>query len=132
MKYRFLEHKADAKFQAFGKTNEKKFENAALAMVSLMYDSKKIKEKKVKKIKIEGTDLKSLLYNFLEEILFLLDAEFFLLKKIKSLKIKNNSLTAEFIGDTNKGNYQLEGEVKAVTYNDMEINEKFVQVVVDL
>lgn len=132
MKYKFLEHKADAKFQAFGKTNEKKFENAALAMVSLMYDSKKIKGKIVKKIKIEGNDVKSLLYNFLEEILFLLDAKFFLLKKIKNLKIKDNKLTAEFVGDINKGNYNFEGEVKAVTYNDMEINDKYVQVVVDL
>ena len=132
MKYEFLEHKADAKFRAFGKTDEKKFENAALAMVSLMYDYKKVKGKVTKKIKIEGGDHKSLLYNFLEEILFFFDSEFFLLNKIKNLKITGNKLTAELIGDTNKGDYKIEGEVKAVTYCDMETNNKYLQVVVDL
>ena len=44
MKYKFLEHKADAKFQAFGKSLEEAFSNAALAMTSIMTDPKKIKE----------------------------------------------------------------------------------------
>jgi len=132
VRYKFLEHKADAKFQAFGKSDAEKFSNAALAMVSLMYDNKKIKRKVIKKIKVEGMDLKALLYNFLEEILFLLDSKFFLLKEVKSIKISKGKLIAELVGDINDGSYKMEGEVKAVTYNDMEVNDKYVQVVVDL
>ena len=132
MKYKFLEHTADAKFQAFGKTLEEKFANAALAMFSIMVDTKKVKHLIEKKINIKGEDKKSLLYNFLEELLFLLDTKSFLLNKVKKIKIENNSLKAIVVGDFVKEEYKLLGEVKAVTYNDMEITNTFVQVVVDL
>jgi len=134
VKYKFLEHTADAKFQAYGKTLEEAFENAAFAMFSIMVDTKKIKPRLRKQIKISGKDEKSLLYNFLEELLFLLDAKQFLLNKIENLKI-NNNLTATLVGD-NAENYKIEGDVKAVTYNDMLVekqkNKYMVQVVVDL
>ena len=82
-KFKFLEHTADAKFQAFGKTMEEAFSNAALAMFSIITDIKKIKKALKNEIKAEGSDLKSLLYNFLEELLFLIDTENFLLSSIK-------------------------------------------------
>jgi len=43
-RYRFLEHTADAKFQAFGKTLEEAFSNAALATASLMWDWEEIEQ----------------------------------------------------------------------------------------
>jgi len=43
-RYRFLEHTADAKFQAFGKTLEDAFCNAALATASLMWDWEEIEQ----------------------------------------------------------------------------------------
>ena len=134
MKYKFLEHKADAKFQAFGKSLEECFENAALAMTSVMTDYKKVKSKITHKIKVKGIDKKSLLYNFLEQLLILLDSESFLLHEIKNLKIKDNELTAELIGDKFNNNYNIKINIKAVTYNEMEIKEKpyMVQVVVDI
>lgn len=135
MKYKFLEHKADAKFQAFGKTLEEAFSNAALAMTSVMTDYEKIKPKVVYKVKAEGEDKKALLYSFLEQLLILLDTESFLLHKIKTIKINKNQLVAELIGDKfSKNNYVIKINIKAVTYNDMEVKEKpfMVQVVVDI
>ncbi|MDD5651165.1 MAG: archease [Candidatus Nanoarchaeia archaeon] len=135
MKYKFLEHKADAKFQAFGKTLEETFSNAALAMTSVMTDYEKIKPNVTYKIEAEGSDKKALLYNFLEQLLILLDTESFLLHKVKSIKINKNKLEAEFIGDKfSKNNYVIKINIKAVTYNDMEVKEKpfMVQVVVDI
>ena len=135
MKYKFLEHTSDAKFQAFGTTLEQAFSNAALALASIMLNPKTIKPKIKKELKVKGIDEKSLLYNFLEEILFLLDTEQFLLNKNKKIEIKNNELKATLTGDKAE-NYQIEGAVKAITYNDMEIkkqnNKYMVQVVVDL
>ena len=134
-KYRFLEHTADAKFQAFGKTMEEAFGNAALAMFKVMIDPKDVKPKIEKTIKAEGQDEKSLLYNWLEELLFLLDSEGFLLNKVKEMKIKGDTLQAKVVGDNAK-DYSTHGDVKAVTYNDMEIrkekNKYTVQVVVDI
>ena len=138
-KYKFLEHTADAKFQAFGKTIEESFGNAALAMFSVITDIKKIKKEIKKEIKADGKDLKSLLYNFLEELLFLIDTENFLLSKIEKISIKktasNYALESVAMGDKSD-NYETHGDIKAITYNEMEIKEEkskaMVQVVVDL
>ncbi len=136
-KYEFLEHTADAKFRAYGKTLEEQFSNAAKAMISIMINPEKINAKTKKKIKIEGKDKKALLYNFLEEFLFLLDVDNFLLKEITKIKIKKlkqklpYKLEAEAAGDK-AANYETHGDVKAVTYNDMETKKGYVQVVVDI
>ena len=75
-----------------------------------------------------------MLYNFLEEFLFLLDSENFILSKVK-VKIKFNNLECEVLGDKAK-NYKFSNDVKAVTYNQMFVKEKFgkfvSQVVLDV
>ena len=48
-KYEFLEHTADAKFRAYGKSHEEAFSNAAQAMISVMADPAKIEPKEKKK-----------------------------------------------------------------------------------
>lgn len=139
-KFKFLQHTADAKFQAFGKSLDEAFSNAALAMFSVMFETDKIKPKTSKKIEVKADNKESLLYNFLEELLFLLDAKSFFLHKVLSLKISKSNegfvLFAEVNGDTELEKYAIHGEVKAVTYNEMSIKEEenkvVVQVVVDL
>jgi len=135
MKYKFLKHTADIKFQAFGSTLESAFENSALAMANSMYSGKVLP--KIKKIiKVKGKDLESLLYNFLEEILFLLDSTNFFISKIKiKINQKDNILVAELYGDNAK-NYKIGLDVKAVTYNEMFIkkikSQWICQVVIDV
>lgn len=135
-RYKFFEHTADAKFQAYGKTLDEAFSNAALAMNSIMVDFEKVNNKVTKEIKVVGSDNMALLYNFLEELLFLLDTEKFLLHEINKIKIEEGKLNVKVTGDTDIDKYELLGEVKAVTYNEMKIVEKdnkvMVQVVVDL
>lgn len=139
-KFKFLQHTADAKFQAFGKTLEEAFSNAALAMFSVMYEPEKIKGKISKKISVKADNKETLLYKFLEELLFLLDSQSFFLHKVKSSKITEAddafTLFCEVVGDTELAKYKIHGEVKAVTYNEMFIKEEkskvVVQVVVDL
>ncbi len=132
-KFEFLEHTADMKFQAFGKTLDEAFENSARAMFSIMF-SGKVEKKIKKKIKTEGKDNESLLYNFLEELLFLIDTQDFFMADCK-VKIKGNELEAELTGDSVK-NYETNIDIKAVTYNEMFVKQegkKWVcQVVVDV
>jgi len=134
--YKFLEHTADAKFKAYGKTMEEAFSNAALAMFSVMTKTEMVRPEIEKKIEVKGNDLKSLLYSFLEELLFLMDSEAFVLNNIKKIKINKKALSATAVGDVISDKYELHGEVKAVTYNEMEIKKEkgktVVQVVVDL
>jgi SHS2 domain-containing protein len=135
-KYEFFEHTADAKFRAYGKSVDEAFSNAALAMTSIMTGKEKIKPKIKKSIKIAGEDLKALLYSFLEEFLFFLDTENFLISEVKTKISKKGGtylLEAEALGDK-ASNYKTHGDVKAVTYNAMKISKKpvYVQVVVDI
>jgi SHS2 domain-containing protein len=122
MKFKFLAHTADVKFLAFGKNKEESFENSALALKEVICGKAKIKEKKEKKIKVQGNDLESLLYVFLEEILYLLEGENFIISKIKNLKINGFALNATIVGDETK-NYHFVNKVKAITYNDMLIEQ---------
>jgi SHS2 domain-containing protein len=117
MRYKFLEHTADIKFQAFGSSLEEAFSNSALAMKEAMC-KEKIKGMIRKKIKVKGKDNGSLLYNFLEELLFLLDTENFIISRVEKIKINKNDINAEIIGD-NARNYEFDLDVKAVTYNSM-------------
>ena len=134
-KFKFLEHTADIKFQAFGKNVEEVFENSALAFKEAVCGKMKIKEEKEKIIKVSGRDFESLMYLFLEKILYLLEAENFLISKIKEIEIKNFKLKAKIVGDSAK-NYKFTDSVKAVTYNEMFIKkqkDKWIsQVVLDV
>ncbi|MFH1510549.1 MAG: archease [Candidatus Woesearchaeota archaeon] len=136
MRFEFFEHTADAKFRAYGTTLEEAFGNAALAMFSLMVDTEKVNPVLEKKISVDGADEKAVLYNFLEELLFLVDSESFLLHSVKKLKIQGRELTAIVVGDTGSDKYETHGDVKAVTYNEMEIikeeDKVSVQVVLDI
>jgi SHS2 domain-containing protein len=138
-RYKFLRHTADAKFRAFGTTLEEAFCNAALATSSLMWDWEKIEKKIEHKVEVRGKDLKQLLSSFLEEIIYLLDSKMFLLGSPENLRIEEKEklyvLKALFKGDKYSDKYIIHGDVKAITYNEMEIENKdqyMVQVVVDV
>ncbi|MBT3323921.1 archease [archaeon] len=133
--YEFLEHTADEKFRAYGKTLEEAFINAALATAKIMTDDK-VKPTIEKKIEIKVNTKEKLLYQFLEELLFYVDTEGFILSEVKDLEIKDNfTLTATFLGDSAE-DYEIKAHIKAITYNDMFIKEEenlvTIQVVHDL
>lgn len=135
MTYKFLEHTADVKFRAEGKTIEEAFKNAAMALQETITKGINIQDKTKWKIDASGKDYESLLYNFLEEFLFLLDSEDFILSKVNKISIKEEELEAEVLGDK-ASNYKLTNDVKAITYNEMFVKQqgsKWVcQVVVDV
>lgn len=138
-RYRYLEHTADAKFQAYGDTLEEAFVNAAIAMFDILADTDNIKPKIRKEIVLKSRKKESLLYDFLEELLFFLDVDGFLLSRISEIKIRKDEdyfyLDAAIFGDSYR-NYEVKGNIKSITYSDMEIiedeNGVTVQAVVDI
>ncbi len=136
-KFVFLEHTADAKFQAFGKTLEECFENAALAVNAAEAEIKKVKAKEKIEIKVSADSLENLLHKFLEETLFQMDSREMLFSKIKiKINEKQNSLLGELFGERiDKKRHSLKTLVKAITWNNFylkkEKNAWVAQVVCD-
>jgi len=140
-RYRILPHTADGKFQACGATLEEAFGNAALATASLMWDWTKVEPRMRYAVRVKARDLEQLLVKFLGEVIFLFETRRFLLGEVASLTIErgegSSRIEAVFIGDVLADRYALFGDVKAVTYNEMKIEESdcglsTVQVVVDM
>lgn len=139
-RFKFFPKTADAKFQAYGKTMEEAFENAAVAMFNIMTDTEKVAPKLERRIEAESENLESLLYDFLVKFLVLMDSEGFLAHEIKAGKIGQRggkySISAVARGDIISEKYEAHDIVKAVTYNEMKIGQKngkwIVQVVCDI
>ena len=133
-KFKFLEHTADIKFRAFGKNQNELFENCALAVSEIISRENKIKTNIKKKISVEGRDKESLLYNFIEELLYLLEVGDFITAKAE-VKISNKILKAELFGDK-ASNYPDLDHIKSPTYHEMYIKKTKkdweAQVVVDV
>ena len=138
-KFEFLEHTADAKFLAYGKTLEEAFANAAIATFEVMTETKRIRPRIEKQIKVSAKKKETLLYEFIEQLLYFIDTEAFLLNKVKTLAITKAkdiwTLRATVVGD-NAAQYDVKTQIKAVTYNDMFIkedkNKVTIQVVLDI
>jgi len=138
-RYRILPHTADGKFQAFGATLEEAFGNAALATASLMWDWAKVEPRVRHFVHVNGNDREQLLVKFLGEVIYLFETKRFLLGKVDGLRIRPEyagfNLEALFGGDVLSERHELHGDVKAVTYHDLKIEECggfTVQVVVDM
>ena len=134
-KFRYLDHTADVKFQAFGRDIEEAFANAALATTNVITDVNKVRTKIKKEITIKAKTKEALLFDFLDELIFLLDTEHFIAAKAKVEIEKGYILKAKLEGDDVAG-YKTTGDIKAATYNFMFIKEEegktTVQVVLDL
>ncbi len=138
-RYRFLPHTADGKFQAFGGTLEEAFANAALATASLVWDWTAIEPKVRHAVLVRAIDREQLLVKFLTEVVYLFETRRFLLGRVDGLRIGPSPdgliLEALFVGDDLADAHELHGDVKAVTYHELKIEECdgfTVQVVVDM
>jgi SHS2 domain-containing protein len=138
--FKFFPKTADAKFQAYGKTLEEAFANAALAMFNVMTSTEKIKPIIERKISAEAESLEALLYDFLVKFLVLLDGEGFVAHEVIVSKVDETdgrySISATALGDKLGPKYEAHDNVKAVTYNEMKIKSDkkgwVLQVVCDI
>jgi len=122
MKYKFLEHTADVMFEAYGKNLNALFANAALAVFEVQCDLKKVGNKIKKKIKLKNENAENLLFDFLEELIYLKDAKYILFGKfrVEIKKIRDNYiLDAVAYGEKiNPEKHELKTDVKAVTLHE--------------
>ncbi len=140
-RYEYLEHTADAKFRAEGGTLDELFANTAEATFAIITDTAAVERKLRFPLEIKATTKEACLFDFLDQLLFLLDTEGFLLAGFEHLRVTRNCdgsywATGTALGDRHKG-YDVSCNVKAVTYSEMYVRIREgggweCQVVVDL
>lgn len=131
--YEFLEeYTADIGFIAYGATLEELLINSAIALMEIQTNIKDVKPEKCTEVDISAHDLLSLFRDWLEELLYLRDAENLFLSKFEIISLQYNSssenrwtLKARVCGENiNPKKHVAKVEVKAVSYYDMEICQK--------
>lgn len=126
-KYEILEHAADLKIRVFGNSKEDLFSNALLAMIDALRPETAEEKIKEEIIKIESSDLPSLLVDFLSEILYLIQINKASYNKVKFKKFTDlsvNSEQAEIEAELSGEVVKRFGEdIKAVTYHNLEIKK---------
>ena len=141
MPFKFLEKIAiaDIAFEAYGKTLNELFENAALAIFELSAEVETIDAVKKLEFELENEKLDNLLYDFLSEILFLKDSKYMVFNHVHvTIKEGNkNKLKTILEGDKINPEVQhLENDIKAITMHMFEIKKEKNQwkatVVVDI
>jgi len=130
MPYKYLENiaMADIAFEASGRTLDELLESCALAITNTMVkDLKKIENIQKKEIKVEAENPEFLLHKFLEEIVFLKDAEKLLFGKFNvrtEKKGKKMIATIQAWGEKlNMKKHELLDDIKAVTWHDFKVQK---------
>lgn len=125
--FEFFDVTADIGFYAYGNNLNEAFENAGLALFNIISKTEDIEPIASKSFEITSEDKVSLLYDFLEELLFLHEIEFMLFShfKVSIDKIADGyHLDATIEGEEINWDKHYRGdEVKAITFHKMDVIE---------
>ena len=135
-KYEYFEATADIGFKAYGKDLNEAFENAGLAIFNIISDTSNVEPKKEISFKVRSEDEISLLYDFLEELLFYHEIEFMLFSEFHVEIDDMLQLRATIRGEAiDWDRHERKTEIKAITYHKMDVRKTDifeVQAIVDL
>ena len=79
-RFRLIEHTADIGLVAYGKSLTEAFANAAYGLFSLIVELNKVKEKESRKVTVQAQDTESLLFNWINELIYIFEVERLLFK----------------------------------------------------
>ena len=136
--YEYLEHTADTIVHAKGSDLKEAFKQAALGYYNVLSDTATVEPKITKEITFESEDYKSLLFDWIDNLIYYFGTELFIACEIqitKMEKLESNMITLSAvlhgeIFDLKK--HPQESEVKAMTYSFMKIGENYVEFTLDL
>ncbi len=140
MFYTDLDHPADVQIHSWGESLKEAFELAGVALFGYITDLETVESKCEEVLEAQGHDMDSLLFNFLDEVLFLFNAEPFLTCKtieITEFDREKFTISAKCKGEPFDLSKHPQGtEIKAITYSNMQIydeeNRHEVYVIVDI
>ena len=121
--FEITDHTADIGIIAYGANIKQLFSNAALALFSLITEVGSINEELRRHVEIVSEDKDSLLVEWLNELIYLFDAEHVLFRRFDIESLANNQLRATCYGeDFDPLKHKIKTGIKAATYHMLKIN----------
>ncbi|NMJ77416.1 hypothetical protein GLU64_03330 [Nanohaloarchaea archaeon] len=126
MSYEIMQHPADAKFRASGETKEEAFSEAVRAFADIVGGEA---GKQVHTIEVDSESLESLLFDILDELIFLQDTENVVVSHADEMNLNHPEDGLWHLEADIKTNKILSGvsklDVKGPTYSEMRV--KYIQ-----
>mmetsp|Transcript_4679 Transcript_4679/g.7965 ORF Transcript_4679/g.7965 Transcript_4679/m.7965 type:complete len:251 (+) Transcript_4679:71-823(+) len=127
--YEYLDHTADIQLHSWGENVQEAFEGAALAMFNYMtpLNGVQIREDLTRTYEVQAHDMQSLLFAFLDELLFVFSTEYFVCSDLKITHFDRANWIVHCVGRGeifHRTTHESGTEVKAITYSAMQIHEK--------
>ncbi|HUW86032.1 MAG TPA: archease [Methanoregula sp.] len=120
MSFEEISHTADVKIHARAPTLEELFSETLKALMQVMYGTTSRGEIQ-RELRIESSDIESLLIDFLSEVLFISEVESLVFSEA-SLRINGLSLIAELKGEPfDPARHSGGSEVKGISYSGLAI-----------
>jgi SHS2 domain-containing protein len=134
--YETFEHEADIGIRGFGSTMEEAFENAAVALYSVMVNIARISPAETRTVSVNAPDHELLLVEWLNALLSISDVERMVFRKFE-VTLNGVELSGTAWGERlDHTRHEPKVEVKGATYHMLSVtkqNEKYVaQCVVDV
>jgi SHS2 domain-containing protein len=134
-RFELIEHTADMGLAAYGKTLAEAFANAAYGMFSIIAELDAVKEVESRRIEIKEDDAESLLFEWLNSLLYYFDVEMLLFKRYDIIEFGEGRLAAVCYGEKyDASRHQLKTGVKSATFHMLEVDraKNRVQVIFDV
>ncbi len=134
--FEIVNHTADVGIIAYGADMNEAFANAAKALFSLITELDDVEEVLHRDIELTAPDQESLLVGWLNELIYLFDAENIIFKRFDITQLSQTHLKARSYGHkVDSSKHKLKTGVKAATYHMLKIDKRNgaeVQVLFDI
>jgi len=121
--FEIVNHTADVGIIAYGADMSETFANAARALFSLITELDDVEEVLYRDIELTAVDEESLLVEWLNELIYLFDAENIIFKRFDIIELNNTRLKARSYGEkVDSSRHKLKTGVKAATYHMLKVD----------
>lgn len=118
--FEFLDHTADIRLFARGRDPQELFTNAGRGMFALIVEESSVRESEERRVSVSGEDWVELFVSWLEELLYLFEAEGWIPRRYHFARLEPPELEALVCGEgLDPDRHELMHEVKAVTHHEL-------------
>lgn len=120
-RWEYFEHEADIGIRGYADTLSQAFEQAALALSSVITDVDKIENRSCIEIRCEAPDYEVLFIDWLNEIIYQMATRKMLFSSYR-VAIEDRQLTASLCGEpADQGKHQPAVEIKGATFTELKV-----------